>query len=66
MSFLNILVDVAKDANPDKPGFQPLPVYVALCLIIPIIIGILTSVASNIIVKLLHKYFNKEDESNNC
>ena len=66
MSLPNILMNIVRDANPEKPGFQPLPLYVALCLIIPIIIGILASVASNIVVKFFDKYFSKEDESNNC
>lgn len=66
MNFRDIILNIIRDANPEKAGFQPFPLYVALCLIIPIIIGILASVASNIVVKFLDKYFSKEDESNNC
>ena len=50
----NILTRIACDANPAEAGFQPSGLYIAICLILPIIMGVLAALLSTLVMKIFH------------
>ena len=40
MEFLNWLQDLGMDANPSLEGFQASPVYVLVCVALPVVFGL--------------------------
>lgn len=40
MEFLNWLQALGKDANPSVPGFQAGPMYIFVCVALPVVFGL--------------------------
>ncbi len=40
MNFLNWLQDLGRDADLASPGFQAKPVYVLMCVMLPVVMGL--------------------------
>ena len=57
----NILTRIAHDTNPAESGFQPSGLYIAICLILPIIMGILATLLSVLVMKIFHWKRRKQE-----
>jgi hypothetical protein len=53
MDFLAWLQELARDANPMTPGFQPKPVYLVVCVLLPVTIGTLVGFGLRFIERVL-------------
>ena len=51
----DIISSLVRDANPVKEGFQPTPLYVCVCLAVPLIMGVLAGLFSSAVMRILNK-----------
>ncbi len=49
MDFLSWLHDLGRDANAGAPGFQAKPLYVLMCVTLPVVIGLFVGFTLRII-----------------
>jgi hypothetical protein len=52
MDFANIILDISRDARPAEPGFQPSGLYITVCLVIPIVMGVIAGLVSSLVMRL--------------
>jgi hypothetical protein len=52
MEFLNWLQALGKDANPSAPGFQAGPMYVFVCVALPVVFGLLVGFGLRLIERI--------------
>ncbi len=57
MFLADLITEISSDTNPAEPGFQPSATYIALCLIIPIVVGILAGIISTAFIRFMEKHF---------
>jgi hypothetical protein len=53
MTALLAALSIFRDVRPDQPGFQPSWLYVALCLICPAVLGMLSALLITTIARLV-------------
>lgn len=53
MDFLSWLQDLAKDANPAAKGFQARPMYVFMCVVLPVVVGLVVGFGLRFIEQVL-------------
>lgn len=56
MGFLAWLQALGRDANPAQPGFQAQPMYVVMCVVMPVTIGLVVGFA----LRLIERVFGVE------
>ncbi len=61
MDFANIILDISRDACPAEPGFQPSGLYITVCLLIPIIMGVVAGLISSLVVRLFRRKRPKQE-----
>jgi hypothetical protein len=52
MEFLNWLQALGKDADPSAPGFQAAPMYVFVCVALPVVFGLLVGFGLRLIERI--------------
>ena len=64
MFLAGIVFEITCDTNPVEPGFQPSAAYIALCLIIPIVVGVFAGIISTVFIRFVEKRFPAMKVSN--
>lgn len=52
MNFLTWLQDLGKDANPAADGFQVSPTYVFVCVMLPVVFGLIVGFGLRLIERV--------------
>ncbi len=63
MPLANIILHISRDANPSEPGFQPSGVYIAICILIPVFMGVITGLISSLVLRIFRKSRTKTEVS---
>jgi hypothetical protein len=53
MTFLAWLQELARDADPASSGFQPKPLYLVVCVLLPVTIGMVVGFGLRFIERVL-------------
>ncbi len=52
MDFLSWLQDLGRDADPASPGFQAKPLYVVMCVMLPVVMGLIAGYGIRMIERI--------------
>ena len=53
MGFIHWLQELGRDADPAAPGFQPQLVYIAVCVSMPVLVGLAVGFGVRLLERLL-------------
>lgn len=53
MNFLSWLQNLGRDADPSTPGFQASPLYVIMCVVLPVVMGLAAGYGVRMIERIL-------------
>jgi hypothetical protein len=53
MDFLTWLQNLGKDANPAVKGFQARPMYIFMCILLPVVVGLFVGFGLRFIEQIL-------------
>ena len=62
MPLASFIHRILQDTNPRTPEFEPSEIYIALCLLIPVFMGIITGLISSLIVRIASKKGRRRGE----
>jgi hypothetical protein len=52
---LDVIMRIARDADPVKAGFQATPLYLLLCLALPVLMGIIAGLISSGVMRVCRR-----------